>query len=107
MNSVLIFDSKSAAERIIPLNQIRKIRIEKMEICLAHTTEGFIAFEKECPHMSDDLSKGKINYQMEVVCPWHTYRFSLNTGQESNQKCKDLKLYKTEWIAGELFVWLP
>jgi nitrite reductase/ring-hydroxylating ferredoxin subunit len=104
MNKYLVFESKEQAERIIPLRQIRKIKIDSLLICLAHSQEGFIAFEKDCPHMSDDLSRGHLNNQMEVVCPWHTYRFNLINGDEAQNRCKSLMIYRTIWENNQLFV---
>ncbi|MEP2023753.1 MAG: Rieske (2Fe-2S) protein [Reichenbachiella sp.] len=104
MDKYLVFESKEQAERVIPLNQIKKIRIGKLEICMANTRKGFLAFEKNCPHLSEDLSKGKINPQGEVVCPWHTFRFDLQTGDECENRCDELLTYHTDWENEQLFV---
>ncbi|WP_456459926.1 Rieske (2Fe-2S) protein [Reichenbachiella sp.] len=106
MDKVLVFESKEQAERVIPLNEIRKIRIDKLEICLANTRKGFVAFEKECPHLGDDLSKGKINLDGELVCPWHSYRFSLTSGEECENRCGGLKTYPVGWEGEQLFVFV-
>lgn len=106
MDKVLVFESKEQAERVILLNQIRKIRIGKLEICLANTRKGFVAFEKECPHLGDDLSKGKINPDGEVVCPWHSYRFDLVTGDENKNRCDSLAIYHTDWENEQLYVFV-
>ncbi|SMD34866.1 Ferredoxin subunit of nitrite reductase or a ring-hydroxylating dioxygenase [Reichenbachiella faecimaris] len=106
MEKYLVFESKEQAERVIPLNQIKKIRIGKEEFCLAHTINGFVAFEKNCPHMGDDLSKGKINSLGEVVCPWHSYRFSLTLGDECENRCDGLQTYRTDWENGQLHVFV-
>lgn len=106
MDKVLVFESKEQAERVIPLNEIRKIRIDKLEICLVNTRKGFVAFEKECPHLGDDLSKGKINPDGEVVCPWHSYRFNLSTGDENENRCDSLIIYRTDWENEQLYVFV-
>ncbi|WP_420580503.1 Rieske (2Fe-2S) protein [Reichenbachiella sp.] len=104
MDKVLVFESKEQAESVIPLNQIKRIRISKLEICLANTRTGFVAFEKECPHLGDDLSKGKINPMGEVVCPWHSYRFNLTSGEECENRCGGLGIYQVAWEGEQLFV---
>ncbi|WP_422360906.1 Rieske (2Fe-2S) protein [Reichenbachiella sp.] len=104
MDKYLVFESKEQAESVILLNQIKKIRIGKLEICLANTRIGFVAFEKECPHLGDDLSKGKINPMGEVVCPWHSYKFSLETGEECESRCRGLRIYQVAWEGEQLFV---
>lgn len=106
MDKYLVFESKEQAERVIPLNQIKKIRIGKLELCLAKTHQGFKAFEKNCPHLGDDLSKGKINPMGEVVCPWHSYRFNLTSGEECENRCAELKTYRVEWEEEGLVVFV-
>ena len=103
MEKILIFESKAEAEKVVHLNQIRKISIGDETLCLANTREGFVAFDTDCPHLGDDLSKGTINNQMEVVCPWHSYRFHLKTGL-SNRNCSDLKLYNLIWEDEKLYI---
>jgi len=106
MDKYLVFESKEQAEKVIPLNQIKKIRIDKLELCLAHTGKGIIAFEKNCPHLGEDLSKGKINLEGEVVCPWHTYRFDMISGEECENRCDSLRTYRTDWENEQLFVFV-
>ncbi|UXX80403.1 Rieske 2Fe-2S domain-containing protein [Reichenbachiella carrageenanivorans] len=105
MNKYLVFESKAQAQQVIPLHKIKKIRIENQELCLAHTPKGFMAFAKNCPHLGEDLSKGKINPFGEVVCPWHSYRFSLASGEECENRWKTLKTYRAEWQGECLYVY--
>lgn len=106
MDKYLVFESKEQAERTIPLNQIKKIRIDKQELCLAHTRNGFVAFEKSCPHLGEDLSKGKINSIGEVICPWHSYRFDLTLGDECENRCDGLQTFRTYWEGEQLYVFV-
>lgn len=106
MEKYLVFDSKEQAEKTIPLNQIKKIRLDHQIVCLAHTQKGFRAFEKNCPHLGDDLSRGTLNPFGEVVCPWHSYRFDLYTGEECENRCKTLKVFRTDWESGQLYIFL-
>lgn len=106
MDKYLVFESKEQAEKAIPLNQIKKIRIDKRLLCMAHTLQGFVAFDKNCPHLGDDLSRGTLNNSDEIVCPWHSYRFSLHTGEESEKQCGTLQIFRTDWESGQLFIFL-
>lgn len=100
----LIFENRQEAEQIIPLNKIVKIQIEGRQYCLANTVKGFIAFDKACPHMTEDLSKGTLNQVPEVVCPWHAYRFDLTSGEEHRNRCRSINVYRTKWEANRLLV---
>lgn len=104
MTKVLIFESKEKAEKTIAPGRIVKIQIDDLRICLSRIGEAFFAFEEKCPHMSEDLGKGRINPFGEVVCPWHDYRFSMKSGEESDKRCRDLKTYELSWEEGQLFV---
>ena len=100
----LIFDSKEEAQKVIPLNTIRKIQIEGKQYCLANCANGFVAFQKECPHAGADLSKGNINSLGEIVCPYHAYIFDLKEGAEDRRRCKNIKIYETVWDGGKLYM---
>lgn len=100
MPLVEIFGSKGEADQVLTYNTIRKVRLGNMTLCLVRTSKGYFAFDHQCPHMSDDLGKAKINPQNEVVCQWHAYRFDLLSGEESENRCGELKTYPLVWDDG-------
>lgn len=53
------------------------------------TLDGkLIAYAATCPHMLGPLDEASIE-QGQVTCPWHGYRFDVNTGEcTSGQTCK-------------------
>jgi len=78
---VKIFGSSSEArERIFP-GKPQLVVIGGTRICLTRIEEIFFAVGDKCSHNGESLSKGKINFMCEIVCPWHGYRFSLKSGQ--------------------------
>ena len=60
------------------------------QICIVRLANRVVAFENLCPHMGEELHKGKINFQNEIVCPLHAYKFNVETGDEENQRCGSL-----------------
>ena len=104
MSKVLFFESHADAEETLPLGEIKKLKIEGKEICATRTNEGIFAFEKNCPHRGFALELGHINGEGEVVCPFHTFRFSLKTGEESFQQCNDLTVFDIYAHNGKLFI---
>ncbi len=64
-----------------------------VRICLVLHDDRFFAVQDRCTHNSDSLSRGRVNFQGEVICPWHGYRFSLRTGQSCDSSCRDLATY--------------
>ncbi len=93
-----IFDSVTAAEQALPLGKPQKLWVTGHEeaICLVRMRKGIFAVSDICPHLGESLSKGTTNYLNEVVCPWHSYRFSLLTGQECNNRTKNVKTFTVE-----------
>ena len=53
----------------------------------------FFAVQDSCSHNGESLSKGKINYLGEVICPWHNYCFDMQSGREISSRSADLKTY--------------
>lgn len=103
MDKILIFESRIEAERSIPINQVRKLRIQGQSYCMTQIESGFILFESECPHSGHDLSDGKVNHLGEIVCPSHAYRFDLNTG-DADRPCRALKIFKLIWDDDSLYL---
>lgn len=88
-----LFDSQAKAKEILEHNQPRLIRAGDKEICIVRSHESLFAFQNECSHMGENLHHGKVNYLNEIVCPLHTYRFKISTGEETQQRCTALKTY--------------
>jgi nitrite reductase/ring-hydroxylating ferredoxin subunit len=91
---VLLLESLQTAYQTVPLHSTKRIVIDKKAFCLVHTKQGFVLIDDQCPHLGESLSKGKVNYLGEIVCPWHNFRFSLSNGEETSHKpCRKLRFY--------------
>lgn len=93
MNWIKIFENYQEAQKIIPEGAIKKVRIMDRKMCLAMQRNKLFAFEANCPHMDYPLEESSINPQMEIVCPWHSYRFSLLSGGEASSRSRDLAVF--------------
>jgi nitrite reductase/ring-hydroxylating ferredoxin subunit len=91
-----LFQSVEEAEKVIPLRRAVSFQAGERKVCVARNEKGFYAFEDACPHLGYPLSKGTINHLQEIVCPWHSYRYNLNSGNECNFKTMPLKLFTVE-----------
>lgn len=54
---------------------------------------SFYAVQDRCTHNSESLSKGSVNYLGEIICPWHNYRFDLESGKECASRSAELITY--------------
>ncbi|WP_462253820.1 Rieske (2Fe-2S) protein [Ekhidna sp.] len=93
-----LFDSSAKAKEILEHNQPRMVQAGDKEVCIVRQGELIHAFQNACSHMGEKLHQGKVNYLAEIVCPLHTYRFNLMTGEESQQRCKALKIYSIKYM---------
>ena len=93
MDWVKIFDSDEEASRRLGINKPQLLVVRGKRICLVRTEERWLAVENTCSHHGESLSKGIVNFQGEVVCPWHGHRFDLKTGRECAERSRDLVTY--------------
>jgi 3-phenylpropionate/trans-cinnamate dioxygenase ferredoxin component len=64
----------------LPPGAMRRISRGDLDILLAHTSQGIVAVDDRCPHMSAQLSIGGLDGCI-VDCPLHSGRFDLSTGE--------------------------
>ncbi|KYG83475.1 Rieske (2Fe-2S) protein [Roseivirga echinicomitans] len=93
MKSFKLFDSKNELLERMGVNERSIVRIGDHRICLVLNAGEFHAFDHLCPHNQHSLFEGTINYKNEVVCPLHSYRFSLKDGSECEQRTKPLRIH--------------
>lgn len=93
MQWVKIFSDEREARQKIMRDKPQLVVLYGKRICLAIHNDTFYAVQDRCTHNGESLSKGAINYLGEVICPWHNYRFDLQTGRESNSRSADLIIY--------------
>ncbi|MBX2942519.1 MAG: Rieske 2Fe-2S domain-containing protein [Cyclobacteriaceae bacterium] len=93
MQWIKIFSNPEDAFNKVKPGSTQLLIVHQTRICLARVNDDFFAIEDKCSHNGEPLSKGRINYLGEVVCPWHGYRFQLKTGRESGERSRDLETY--------------
>jgi 3-phenylpropionate/trans-cinnamate dioxygenase ferredoxin subunit len=63
----------------LPPGALRRVTRGDVDVLLAHTSEGIVAVDDRCPHMSAPLSLGRLDGCV-VACPLHDGQFDLCTG---------------------------
>lgn len=91
-----VFGSEEEAAKQVPLRKLQQLELEGKLLCFAHTAAGYFAVADACPHLGYSLSKGTTNYLNEVICPWHSYRFNLNSGRECDYRTRPAITYPVE-----------
>jgi len=63
----------------LPPGEMRRVTFGDLDILLASTSNGIVAIDDRCPHMSAPLSLGELDGCL-VACPLHSGQFDLATG---------------------------
>ncbi len=63
----------------LPGGQMRRVTVGDLDILIANTSNGLVAIEDRCPHMSAPLSIGELDGCL-ISCPLHSGQFDLATG---------------------------
>jgi len=107
MEWVRIFSGEAEArQRLLP-QKPQLLILHGKRICLTLYDDRFYAVQDACTHNGESLSKGQVNYLGEIVCPWHGYRFALESGKACDSGCRDLALYPVKTDDSGFYIGLP
>ena len=104
MEWIKVFSSREEARDRLRVNTTQLLIIRGERICLAKYGEEFLAVQDACSHNGESLSKGKVNFAGEIICPWHNYRFDLKSGKACDSGCRDLKTYPLKYDDAGFFI---
>lgn len=96
------------------------VEVEGREIGLFRLGEEFIAYDNRCPHQGGPVCRGDVvgrveailredrsvagerfdETDLQLVCPWHGWEFSLSTGRCSVDPTRGLRRYPVS-VRGE------
>ena len=63
----------------LPAGAMRRVTYGDLDVLLVNTSNGIVAIDDRCPHMSAPLSLGELDGCL-VACPLHSGQFDLATG---------------------------
>ncbi len=69
---------------------VKSIDTDHGRFCVRQWQGRWIAHSATCTHLLGPLDESKINAQGELTCPWHGYRFNIETGVNSDAQCGPL-----------------
>lgn len=73
------------------------------DIALFNVDGKFYAVQNNCPHRQGPLGEGMLDGDV-VTCPWHGWRFNVQTGKCSNVPTVSIKTYEVKIEAGDIYV---
>ncbi len=62
------------------VGQVKAAEVNGVTVCLANVDGELAALDNWCPHRGAPLAEGWLEGG-SVVCPWHSWTFSLKTGE--------------------------
>ena len=61
-------------------NGVKKLQFHFGEVLFIRQDEQLVAIHNKCPHQGKPMEGCEIQ-EGAVICPWHKYRFNLETGR--------------------------
>jgi nitrite reductase/ring-hydroxylating ferredoxin subunit len=87
-------------------NGIGVVMIEGIKICVTKHRDKWFAFAYNCPHAGGIMSEGYIDSTGSIVCPVHSYKFSLRNGMSKMPEGFCLKIYPIDLRKDGFFIGL-
>ncbi len=94
MEWIKIFTNDTEARARITSGRPQLLIVSDIRICITLYNNKFYAVQDACSHNGESLSKGHVNHLGEIICPWHNYRFALNSGRACDSSSTDLKTFE-------------
>lgn len=107
MEWVKIFSTEHEARQRILAQKPQLVVIGGRRICLVLHASRFHAVQDACTHNGESLSNGHINFLGEIVCPWHGYRFALDSGRACDSDSRDLAVYPVRIDSTGFYIGIP
>lgn len=88
-------DNQSDIQLVGNLDQLDKsashiVTLGSRRFVVRHHAGEWITHGATCPHLLGPLNDSAIDNDGIITCPWHGYRFDINTGANLDGKCKAL-----------------
>ena len=89
----------------IPPGEGRRFELNGTAVAVFHSRNGQVfATQGECPHRAGPLADGLIG-DATLICPLHSFKFSLNTGEPLGNDCSALQTFPVAVNqAGEIII---
>lgn len=105
MEEVILFSSKKEMEKALAQQEVLTIQVGMVKYNMTRVGNEVYVFEQKCPHFDHSLANAKVSPYGKITCLWHNYKFDLQSGEESEERCRSLVTHQAEWTDdGQLMV---
>jgi len=92
----------------IPDGTARRVMVGQRPLAIVRIGDRVFACLDSCPHKGGFLSEGQVSTtRAEVICPWHRFRFHLESGASVTNPELVVPTFPVRIVAGEVMVELP
>lgn len=85
-----------------------RVMVGQRPVALVRCGDQVFACLDSCPHKGGYLSEGLVSTKrLEVICPWHRFRFHLETGASVTNPELVVPTFKVRVDDGQVVVELP
>lgn len=88
---------------LLPEGQVRELQAGNTTLCVANVNGVISAVGNVCPHRGGPLGQGTVE-DGHVVCPWHGWAFSLESGICSHNPHAAVETYAVKVMGEDVFV---
>ena len=107
MSEVILFNTKEELTNIVGNYAIVTVIVNLEQMSVTRINDDVYVFESKCPHFDHPMKDAKVSPAGKVTCTWHNYQFDLNSGKESETRCRSMKTKKAYYNEnGQLLVQL-
>jgi nitrite reductase/ring-hydroxylating ferredoxin subunit/(2Fe-2S) ferredoxin len=87
----------------VPVNGLKEFAVDGINVLIANTAKGFVAYQALCPHEAVPLEQG-VQDGSVLTCLEHLWQFDLQTGAPMGDAEVALTGYRLKEEAGDLYV---
>jgi nitrite reductase/ring-hydroxylating ferredoxin subunit len=96
--------AKSESELVLNRESIGTLEVNGQKLCISKFDNRWFAFASICPHAGAPLSEGYVDEEANVVCPVHSYRFSIKNGRNAEGEEYRLRTHPVECRPEGVFI---
>ncbi len=85
---------------------VKVVEVEDQLVCLGKFKGNYYALRNKCMHAGGYLGEGQCDFEGNVICPFHRYRYSLATGKNTSGEGYYAKTYPLETRQDGLYIGL-
>ena len=74
-------------ESFLAAGDVHVIETPQGRFCIRPWKDQWIVFAAVCPHRLGPLENSEIDENGDIICPWHGYKFNVDTGVNRDGKC--------------------